>query len=92
MIGFPTAITIKGIFKLKEESIADFKSQGKSDSEAEDLAKQKAALNTWTGTRLAQPHGFTKVEIAEEEEIIERDQTLGEGEKPVIIVRGKFYK
>lgn len=88
----PYSDNYKRYFKLKEKFIADFKSQGKSDSEREYLAKQKAALGTWTGTRLAQPHGFTKVEIAEEEEKIEQDQTLGEGEKPAIIVRGKFYK
>ena len=76
----------KSYFQLKEEFIADFKSHGKSDSEAEDLAKQKAALNTWTGTRLAQPHGFTKVDV------LEKEETFEEGGKPEIVVRGKFYK
>lgn len=70
-------------FQLKKQLLAEG---------SEEQAKQKAALGTWEGSRIAQPHGFIRVEIEEQEEKIERDQRLGEGEKPGIILRGKFYK
>lgn len=70
-------------FQLKKQFLAE---------EPEEQAKQKAALGTWEGSRIAQPHGFIRVEIEEQKEKIERDQRLGEGEKPGIILRGKFYK
>lgn len=60
--------------------------------ESEEQAKQKAALGTWTGSRIAQPHGFKRVEIEEQVEKIERDQVLGKGEKPATIVRGRLYR
>ena len=83
---FSYSDNFKKYFDLKKEFLTNFRLQGKSETEAEGLAKQNAALGTWTGTRLAQPHGFTKVETKEEKEIEDPE------EEPEMVVRGKFYK
>ena len=76
----------KKYFDLKKEFLSELKAQGKNDTESEEFTKQKAALGTWTGRRLAQPHGFTKVEVSEKEEVTDPKA------EPEMVVRGKFYK
>ncbi len=56
----------------------ELKKMGKTDSEA--------AFGTWTGYRLAKPHGFAKVEVLEKEELTDPKS------EPEMVVRGKFYK
>ena len=56
----------------------ELKRMGKTD--------QEAALGTWTGSQLAQPHGFTKVEVWEGK------ATTDPKAEPEMVVRGKFYK
>lgn len=76
----------KTYLAVKKATMDELVASGMPINQAEERAKEQAARATWTGRRLAQPHGFSTVNVHERQEVI--DEETG----PELIVFGTFSK